>query len=241
MKQWGPEYVNSLIRDAEEVGVDLTDEMAAKLVAHLDLVIEKNKQLNLTRIEDEVTALRLHIVDSLSVVPEVTLSPDGPLCDLGTGAGFPGIPVAIVTGRECLLVESVKKKANAVSEFVEHLELDGVTVFPGRAEELALQSAGVFACCVARALTSLPSLLELASPLLMSGGRLIAMKARPDETELEAARTAASLVGMEAVGTRRFTLPGGDDVRTFFVYEKKGASRIPLPRRSGMAQRQPLA
>ena len=243
MKQWSEEQKGQLAAWSSEVSVDLTDDVREALLLHLSLVIDKNQVLNLTRIVDDESALRLHLVDSLAVLPEVDACPKGPLCDLGTGAGFPGLPLAILTRRPVTLVESVKKKAASVLEFVQQLGLSSqVDVFPGRAEELAQDPGqrGRYICCTARALSSMSSLLELSSPLLALGGRLIALKARPDASELAAADRVAKHVGMRALTDREFILPGGEEIRTILVYEKVGPASLKLPRRPGMAQRQPL-
>lgn len=235
------EYGDLLDRLAAEIGVSLTYEQTTALLKHLRLVIRKNQVLNLTRIVDEEAGVRLHVLDSVAAVGPLSACLDGPVADLGTGAGFPGLPLAILTGRDITLVESVKKKAAAVEEFVDALGLDAtVEVFPGRAEELAQARPGQYACCTARALSSLSALLELSAPLLRSGGRLIALKGSPDPAEIAAADAMAPLVGMEPVDVVRYTLPGGDESRSLFIYGKASDPRVKLPRRPGMAQRQPL-
>ena len=124
-------------------------------------------------------AVRLHIVDSLMVLPEIGDAPDGMMIDLGSGAGFPGVPLALACGRSTLLLDSVGKKARAVRSFLVELGLDGkVDVYPRRAEEMELDPSNRAAVVVARAVSSLPSLVELASPLLRQGGWLVAMKGR---------------------------------------------------------------
>lgn len=237
-----PEMNELLAGLAQEIGITLTMDESRRLLDHLSLVIEKNKVLNLTRIVDEKAGVRLHVVDSIAAFPAVVDCPDGELCDLGTGAGFPGIPLALLSGREVTLVESVKKKAAAVEEFLAPLGLsDAVNVFPGRAEELAMARPHAYACCTARALSSLTALLELSAPLLARGGRLIALKASPEEAEIAAAELAAPQVGMKPLDVVRYTLPAGDETRSLFIYEKVSEPRVKLPRRPGMAQRQPLA
>ena len=139
--------------------------------AYLRAILAANERLNLTRIDNFELARMLHLEDSLMVLPELQAAPAGPYADLGSGAGFPGVPLALASGRPVLLVESVKKKCQAVEECLAEAGIsDGVEVFAGRAEELAQQRPREFAVITARALSSLPSLLELASPLLCIGG-----------------------------------------------------------------------
>ena len=110
-----------------------------KIQAYLDLVIEKNKELNLTRIETREKGMLLHIEDSLSCIDEFT-SQDGPFLDIGTGGGFPGVPLAIASGRTGVLIDSVQKKARAVQEMIDELNLSNMIQVRGiRSEELALE------------------------------------------------------------------------------------------------------
>ncbi len=208
---------------------------------HLDAVLEANQRINLTAIRNVDSAVLLHVVDSLMCTSELADAPEGPLADLGSGAGFPGVPLAIVSGREAVLVESVGKKASFLREVVGRLGLEGrVRVESARAEELARSDRGRFAAVTARAVSSLPALVELASPLLMQGGRLIALKGRMDPEEVESGRAVGELVGMSAGEPRQYRLLGREDARSCVTFTKIGSETIDLPRRNGMAQRRPL-
>lgn len=208
---------------------------------YLDGVLEINKTTNLTRIDDRDEALILHIEDSLVGLPEINEAPAGKYADLGSGGGFPGVPVALYTGRDTLLVDSVKKKMRLVSELIEKLECsDSIRVYDGRIEDLAKDETGKFAVLTARALSRLVSLLELASPLLMKGGRLVCYKADITNEEINEAEAVASLLGMKLLSRREAVLSDGDTKRTILTYGKVGPARLKLPRRVGMAQRNPL-
>lgn len=120
---------------------------------HLELVIEENKVTNLTRIVDWESAQVLHVEDSLAGLPEVEEALEGPYLDMGSGAGFPGIPLAIMTGRETLLADSVGKKTHALDSFAAALGIDDiVSTYHGRIEDLALQQPNHFSLVTARAL-----------------------------------------------------------------------------------------
>ena len=207
---------------------------------HLDLVIKANETTNITRIVSRETAQVLHIEDSLSALPEFEKAPQGLYGDLGSGAGFPGLPIAIETGRETVLVESVKKKAALLDQFAQDLGLENVSVFPGRAEELALQKKEQFAVLSARALSQLGSLLELGSPLLKIGGQFICYKARVEDEELKHACSLENKLGMKLISDRGFYLSDGETYRRILVFEKVKKASTKLPRRNGMAQRSPL-
>lgn len=208
---------------------------------HLELVIEENKVTNLTRIVDWESAQVLHVEDSLAGLPEVEEALEGPYLDMGSGAGFPGIPLAIMTGRGTLLADSVGKKTRALDSFAAELGIDDiVSTYHGRIEDLALQQPNRFSLVTARALSSLASLLELASPLLAKGGRLVCYKAHSESEELEHAREIARKLGMEFVSSRGFTLSDGETSRAIIVFRKRCNPSMKLPRRVGMAQKKPF-
>ena len=145
--------------------VSISDIQAHLLSKHLQMVLEANRQFNLTAITDVADAIVLHVVDSLMVLPEISGAPEGPIADIGTGPGFPGIPLAVVTGRRVYLVESVGKKARFLQAVVDTLEMgETVEVINERAEELASHTCGVYGVVTARAVTSLPALVELSAP-----------------------------------------------------------------------------
>ncbi|MDO8987859.1 MAG: 16S rRNA (guanine(527)-N(7))-methyltransferase RsmG [Coriobacteriia bacterium] len=233
--------MDSLRELAAAIGVEVSRSMAAQLITHVDLLLEANTRVNLTAIRDRDAAIRLHALDSVAVLPYIQDAMPGPVADLGSGGGFPGIPIAICSQRTIALVESIAKKAKYLSDTVESLGLaDRVTVSPLRAEEEAIARPRYYSVVVARALSSLPSLVELASPLLKTGGVLIAMKGKAEDVELQAGASAAARVGMRQVSLERYTLPPDGETRSVVVYLKSTKSAMRLPRNTGMAQKKPL-
>lgn len=230
---------HSITVAAQALGVALNSEQADLLSAHLRAVLVTNESMNLTSIgfADSVV---LHVLDSLTALGALGAAPPGGFADLGSGPGYPGIPLSVVSGRPVALVESVKKKAAFLERVVGDLCLEA-TVHPIRAEELAIEMPGVFSAVTARALSSLPSLVELAAPLLGPGGLLICLKARLDEAELARGDSAALLCGMRRVALDQVQIPGAEVERAIVTYKKSAPARVRLPRRPGMAQRQPLA
>lgn len=226
----------SVIEALRVVGVVVTPEQARLLVEHASLVLRTNETTNLTRITDPAEMLQRHIVDSLAFLPLIEpLS--GNVIDIGAGAGYPGIPLAIV-GVHMSLCESVKKKAAFLAEAVTSLGID-TSVYAERAEELALKAPHTYDAVIARALSSLPALVELAAPLLKMGGRLVALKGTPAIDEERDGLRAAELCGMRLASSDHYALPGGDS-RSVYAYERIRRASLKLPRRSGMAQRHPL-
>lgn len=217
------------------------DQTMSLMQRYLDSILEANKVMNLTRITDGEQARLLHIEDSLVGLPEVNEAPTGLYGDLGSGGGFPGVPLALATGRKTLLVDSVKKKMAIVQSALDDLSLsEQISTSSERIEDLPLEYKEKFAVLTARALSKLVSLIELASPLLKKGGRLVCYKAQLSSEELEEALAVQDLVGMKMISQREICLSDGETTRTIVVFEKIGKSRIKLPRRIGLAQKQPL-
>lgn len=218
------------------------DESKRALMArHLELVVERNRQVNLTRITDLDEAVDLHVVDSLLLLPALDAAPAGPFVDIGTGAGFPGIPLAIASGRPATLVDSVRKKAVACADFVRELGLaDRVRVEAARIEDLGRSERGRYAAVCARAVAQTAVLVEYAAPLLMQGGRLIVAKGRPTDDEVARACRAADVCGLTLVSRETFELPHGRGHREVLVFERYAKPRIRLPRAVGVAKSRPL-
>lgn len=219
---------------------EVSVEQRELLDLHLELVLKENQISNLTRIVDWEQGQLLHIEDSLIGLPELLEAPDGRYGDLGTGGGFPGIPLAIMSGRETVLIDSVAKKTHVLDRIVAELGLSQqITTYTGRAEELASEQPCSFAVLTARALSSLPSLIELASPLLCKGGQLICYKAVPDSDELTQCTRIQGKIGMKLVFSREALLSDDETKRSILVFEKVNEPTVKLPRRPGMAQKRP--
>lgn len=228
-------------------GIEVDEDVADRLLYYLDIVLEKNEHLNLTSIRDWDRALVLHLADSLTFLKELDEQPHDirvkPFLDMGCGAGFPGIPVAIARpDRGGMLCDSVQKKARAVEEFVRALGLEKrLSVDSERLEVLGTNRRRSFGCLMARAVAPLPVLVEYAAPLLSRHGLLVVSKGTPDEAELSRGEKAAALCGLEVRSVRRFELAGGFGQRKMIVYGKVAEPELKLPRPIGMAGKEPLA
>jgi 16S rRNA (guanine527-N7)-methyltransferase len=219
----------------------VSEGQAAILVAHLNYVLEQNESLNLTRINEPKQGVLLHIEDSLSALFELDEAPEGCLVDLGSGGGFPGIPLLVMRSRKGVLIEAKEKKARVLRAFLRTNGLeDKISVEARRVEEVARERRECFAVATARALSSLPALMELAAPLLMLNGVLLAYKGDLAEAELDAARSLEDMLGMTVIGIRTFLLSDGASKRTIVRITKTSEAKRELPRRNGQAQRHPL-
>ena len=217
------------------------DDSSKQLIdRYMEQVLEVNKTLNLTRIEDSKHARLLHIEDSLAGLDELNQAPEGRYVDLGSGGGFPGVPLGVVSERQTLLVDSVKKKMAAVQSILDSLGISSISTYDGRIEELALQQAERFSVATARALAKLSVLMELSSPLLKKGGMLICYKAQLSDEELDNALRLQSYLGMKLKSDRDFLLSDNETHRRIIVFEKVKQPGLKLPRRVGLAQKKPL-
>lgn len=241
-QQWQEE----LARLAVSYGVTLPAATLAALRRHWELVRDATARFNLTAIQDDGEALVRHYLDSLVLIVVAGPWPaEGLLVDLGSGGGYPGIPLLLVLGPgwRGLLLESQGKKAAFLSGAVAELGLAGrVTVEAARAEEAGRgerwrERADVV---VARAVAPLNVLLEYGLPLLRVGGRLWAFKGPRVEEEWETAQRAASLLGGRLAARRELDLPGGAGRRVLVEVIKEGPTPERYPRRPGLPARKPL-
>lgn len=230
----------AMVRDAlSDIAVTCSDAQAVTLANHANLVVRTNAEFNLTRITSPDAVLRLHIQDSALALPMVLDAPTGPILDMGSGPGYPGVVLGVLSGRHVVLADSVRKKATFLARVAEELCLDAEAYW-GRIEEMDSSQYQSFAVVTARGLSALPSVIELAAPVLRHRGVLIAMKGRIEEDEVRRGRTAARQCGLEELAREHRTLSGGE-CRELITFQRTATPRIALPRRTGMAQRQPLA
>lgn len=233
------DLARELIGYCSQLDLDLDLSDAELCVRHLLMVNQVNHYMNLTRISDIHEALVLHVVDSLSLTRDLPIEPERFL-DMGTGAGFPGIPFAIYTGCEGVLLDSVGKKVNAVDAFIAELGLDTVAAVHDRCESYAFKHASEFDIVFARAVGQMNLIVEYATPFIEEDGYLVMAKANPSDEERRIADKTAELCGLELVGVDEFDLPCELGHRTVFLYQKVSKPRIKLPRAVGLAKKQPL-
>jgi 16S rRNA (guanine527-N7)-methyltransferase len=191
--------MTTLLDGARALALDLDEAQLAKLVVHLDLLDEWNSRMNLTAIRDRPSQLTKHLLDSLTVLPYLQ---GERIADVGSGAGFPGIPLAIVEPhRHFSLIESTGKKCRFLEHVRDALELKNVEVVQSRAESYKPDVR--FDTVIARAVGPTADLVKVAGPLVVGGGRLLAMKGRYPEAEL-----AARLNGWKVAAVHPLTVPG---------------------------------
>ena len=239
--QQAEQMLSRLSSYCNEYSLKVTDRDLEECIKHLDLVLETNKTTNLTRILNVDDAAVLHILDSLVLLPYINKAPEGALLDMGTGAGFPGIPLTIVSHRKATYIDSVGKKVDAVNSFITALGLKHTHAVHDRLEEYARSHKKQYSVVTARALAPLPVLVEYAAPFLKDGGLFVITKGNPSDDELNSGMTAAKICGFSTLLTDAIDLPDGLGHREFIVLKKTHTASIALPRANGMAKKIPLA
>lgn len=218
---------------------NINDEKQERLLDFLELLLEKNQMVNLTAVKESHKAVILHLIDSLLFLKA---TPDNckSLLDMGSGGGLPGIPIGIVANIQITSLDSVKKKIAAQQEFVKELGLNNFTFSSERIEELPIKNKTRYQVITARALASLPVLIEYATPLLQKGGTLVVSKGNLEQEEIDSGKKVASICGLNLIETVTFELPDNMGHRELLIYEKVRDSKIKLPRQVGMAKKMPL-
>lgn len=240
-------YIKTLKSYIALYNLSFDDEVLYKVVRHTELVLEKNKVLNLTAIKDMDKALILHSLDSLLFLKETTLqealrAPKTKVLDLGTGGGFPGVPIACCGFSDVTLIDSVGKKVKACQEFVNQLGLENsIICVHDRFEDYAKTHQREYDFVVARAVAPLDILIEYAEPLIKQNGYLVFSKGTPDTQEQNNANKVAKICGFKNVSRETFELPKDFGHRELFTYRKVTRSEVKLPRRNGEARNKPLA
>lgn len=234
--------MQALHAGAEQLGLTITPEQEACFARLLELLLERNQQVNLTAITDPDEVAVKHFLDSLTV--ELVWSPAAGerAIDIGTGAGFPGLPLAIRhPDLRVTLNDSVRKKIAFLEEAIAALKLSNAEAVWGRAEELGqrLQYRGTYDIAMVRAVAHLAMLAEYALPLLRIGGRLIAMKGPNSLHEIAESARVLDIIGGAVTETRRLTLPTGDE-RVLIIIQKTRPTPGKYPRDPGAAKKHPL-
>lgn len=232
------------LRDsALQLGVELSDIQLEKFDIYYEMLIEKNKVMNLTAITELEEVIQKHFLDSISLIKVMNLHRNLKVLDLGTGAGFPGIPLKIAFPElEMTLVDSLNKRVLFLKEVVQKLNLDKTEEIHARAEELARNKnyREEFDLIVSRAVANLSTLSEYCLPFAKVGGHFVSYKANEVEVEVDKAKKALFLLGGVCSGIEQFTLPGTEIGRSFVIIEKEKKTPKTYPRKAGTPAKNPI-
>ena len=227
--------------DLKNIEADVSPEMNEKLERYMDEILRYNESINLTAIRERDEFVTKHIVDSLLFADLPCIKEADKIIDAGTGAGFPGVPLAIVyPEKEFVLLDSLAKKLKIVSDIADELGIENVSTLHMRAEDAGKDKAHRerYEVCVTRALAPLPVLLEYTLPLIRPGGKLVAYKGPQYEEELADAKKALDILGGELVSIEHSGLEDMD--RTALVISKTGKTPAQYPRKAGTPSKKPL-
>ena len=234
-----------LLRGAGKLGIELDASQLDRFEGFYQQLVDWNHRINLTSVTEYEEVQTRHFLDSLSVsasIPPEMLG-GARLLDVGSGAGLPGVPLAIAhSGLSVTLLEATAKKAKFLEQLVDTLELDGVDVLTGRAETLAhdVRLRERFDVVASRAVAKLDVLAELTLPFCRDGGLVVAQKARGAEQEIEDAEPAIASLGGKLGSVMPITVPESDVRRLLVTIDKRTPTPSRYPRRPGIPSKRPL-
>ncbi|MBR6149611.1 MAG: 16S rRNA (guanine(527)-N(7))-methyltransferase RsmG [Lachnospiraceae bacterium] len=229
------------IQGLKEYGFDPTDEQIEKFIRYYDLIIEWNEKINLTAITEYKDVMIKHFLDSVSIIKAVDMSSVNSLIDIGTGAGFPGIPIKIMfPDIKITLLDSLKKRLNVLDLIIDELNLKDIYTIHGRAEDIARDPKyrEKYDLCVSRAVANLSTLSELCIPYVKPNGKFVSYKSEKADEELEKAKNAIRLLGGKVTSAVSFELE--DNIRTLIVIDKTESTNKKYPRKAGTPGKEPL-
>ncbi len=232
-----------LIQGSKELAVELEENKLEQLMLYKDILKEWNEKINLTAIEEDKDVIIKHFIDSLTIIPYLNqMKMPVSLVDIGTGGGFPGIPVKISNKDiHVTLLDSLDKRVKFLNEVITRLDLKEIEAVHGRAEDYGLnpEYREKYDVATARAVASLPVLLEYCLPFVRVGGLFIAMKGSSLE-EVEASKRALQILGGEIEDLSELTLPFTDMKRNIIIIRKLRHTSPKYPRKAGKPSRDPL-
>lgn len=229
----------------KEFSVDLSEKMMGQFYEYYQLLLEWNKVMNLTAITELEEVITKHFVDSLSIVKAMGREQleDIRVLDLGTGAGFPGIPLKIAFPHmNIILLDSLNKRVKFLNEVIEKLELRDISGVHGRAEDFGRNGEyrEQFGLCVSRAVANLSTLSEYCIPFVKIGGFFVSYKSGNVEDEIGKAKGALKMLGGKVDSVTEFLLPGSDMGRTLVKIRKVERTSKRYPRKPGVPGKEPL-
>ena len=220
--------------------LDLDPAAADKLARYAELLLEKNKVMNLTAITAPRDVATLHLLDCAALAAQLDLSGKR-VIDVGTGAGFPGMVLAILTpDARFTLLDSLGKRVDFLKEVCEQLGLKNVTCVHARAEEFAAEHRQSFDFAVSRAVANLSVLCELCLPLVKAGGYFLSMKSVESDEELESAKKAIKILGGQVERTADYQIPGTEVVHRVIFIKKIAETPKKYPRPFAKIKKNPL-
>lgn len=235
--------VDKFRRGLEELGINYTENDLDKFLQYYELIIEKNKVMNLTAITEFEDVVSKHFLDSLSIVKVINLNNIDSMIDVGTGAGFPGIPIKIMfPDINVTLLDSLNKRIVFLNDVITKLELENINAYHGRAEEFGRNGnhREKYDLCVSRAVANLSSLSEYCLPFVKVNGNFVSYKSGDCDNEVKESKSAVKKLSGEIEKSEKFNLPLSDISRCFVSVKKVRKISDVYPRKAGIPLKKPL-
>lgn len=232
------------VQSLEELGLEITSEQMEQFIEFYEFLVEKNKVMNLTGITEFHEVIVKHFVDSLSIVKIIDMNSVNRMIDMGTGAGFPGMPIKIMFPHiHVVLMDSLNKRIKFLEEASQICGLKDISFVHGRAEGLGQNKEyrEKFDLCVSRAVANLSTLSEYCMPFVTVGGNFVCYKSGNSDEEINSAKNAIEILSSKIDDRKDFVLPGSDFSRTLLKINKVKKLAKTYPRKAGTPSRNPLS
>lgn len=240
--------MNKLVNICNKINIEISDDQINCFEKYYELLIEKNKVMNLTAITDKEDVIVKHFIDSIALIPYlldkgININNKLKIIDIGTGAGFPGLPLKIMMPDvKFTLLDSLNKRVSFLNEVIDELELKDIEALHGRAEDYASDNKyrEKYDICVSRAVANLSTLSEYCIPFVKEDGFFISYKAGESEEEINNSKNAIKILGGKINKVEEFVLPGTDASRVFVFIRKQELTDKKYPRKAGVPAKKPL-
>ena len=235
------DFKRIMIENLKEINIYLSDFQLEQFYNYMNILIEWNKFMNLTGITDPKEIIIKHFIDSLTVLDKI--DKNNTIRDVGTGAGFPGIPIKIASpDTEVVLLDSLNKRVNFLNEVIKKLQLKGIKTIHGRAEDYGRDKnyREKYDVAIARAVAPLNILLEYLMPFVRVKGKCLCMKGANSEEEISLSKRAIEKLGGKLIYTEEFLIPNTDMKRKIVEIEKIKNTEEKYPRKAGIPSKEPL-
>lgn len=242
-EKYDEKIIDEFVSNLEKIGVTLSEKQIEQFLCYYEMLVETNEKFNLTAITEFEDVLNKHFIDSLCAAGQKDFIKAKSLIDVGTGAGFPGIPIKIAfPEKEVFLLDSLGKRVKFLNEVIDKLGLENICAAHGRAEDFAgkLEYREKYDLCVSRAVARLSTLSEYCLPFIKVGGEFIAYKSEKAKEEIEEGMNAIKILGGKLDEVIEMELPANMGYRSFACIKKTKNTPKKYPRKAGTPTKEPL-